>query len=229
MRFSTLSTAAFVAMGAQAYPGMNGGVMSEIGIQARQSGSDSFELLGDLKTLPDSKLSVVGKEIKTLLTGGGNPISTETYGYVPPIDSAACKKGHVLHLALHRRDHAQEVPRHLGPLRRVRPLRRPPGLPRRRRLLQADVAHAGRRRRRVHRALQHRGGPYGERGARRHHRPGARLVRPFHTKLGYPVSVADIIQVGATVATVTCPLGPRIKTYVGRKDSSKPNPRLLPP
>ncbi|KAG7104250.1 Versatile peroxidase VPL1 like protein [Verticillium longisporum] len=34
---------------------------------------------------------------------------------------------------------------------------------------------------------------------------------------------------GANVATVTCPLGPRIKTYVGRKDSATPAPdNLLP-
>lgn len=33
--------------------------------------------------------------------------------------------------------------------------------------------------------------------------------------------MADLIQMGATVATVTCPLGPRIRSFVGRKD----NPR----
>jgi hypothetical protein len=31
--------------------------------------------------------------------------------------------------------------------------------------------------------------------------------------------MADLIQMGATVATVTCPLGPRIKSFVGRKDN----------
>jgi hypothetical protein len=31
--------------------------------------------------------------------------------------------------------------------------------------------------------------------------------------------MADLIQMGATVATVACPLGPRIRSFVGRKDS----------
>jgi hypothetical protein len=37
----------------------------------------------------------------------------------------------------------------------------------------------------------------------------------------YGVSMADLIQMGATVATVVCPLGPRIRSYVGRKDSAQ--------
>jgi hypothetical protein len=39
----------------------------------------------------------------------------------------------------------------------------------------------------------------------------------------YGVGMADLIQMGANVATVVCPLGPRVRTYVGRKDSSTPN------
>jgi hypothetical protein len=38
----------------------------------------------------------------------------------------------------------------------------------------------------------------------------------------YGISMADLIQMGATVATVVCPLGPRVRSFVGRKDSSKP-------
>jgi hypothetical protein len=41
--------------------------------------------------------------------------------------------------------------------------------------------------------------------------------------------MADLIQMGATVATVVCPLGPRIRSFVGRKDSAKPaKDSLLP-
>jgi hypothetical protein len=36
------------------------------------------------------------------------------------------------------------------------------------------------------------------------------------------ISMADLIQMGAAVATVMCPLGPRIRSFVGRQDSSKP-------
>jgi manganese peroxidase len=44
----------------------------------------------------------------------------------------------------------------------------------------------------------------------------------------YDVDMADLIQMGAPVATVNCPLGPRIRSYVGRKDSAAPAPQLLP-
>jgi hypothetical protein len=38
----------------------------------------------------------------------------------------------------------------------------------------------------------------------------------------YGASMADIIQMGGTVATVVCPLGPRIRSFVGRKDNPTP-------
>lgn len=38
----------------------------------------------------------------------------------------------------------------------------------------------------------------------------------------YGVTMADIIQMEGTVATVVCPLGPRIRSFVGRKDSATP-------
>jgi catalase (peroxidase I) len=40
----------------------------------------------------------------------------------------------------------------------------------------------------------------------------------------YGAGAADIIQMGANVATVVCPLGPRTRSFVGRKDNA-----LLPP
>jgi hypothetical protein len=45
----------------------------------------------------------------------------------------------------------------------------------------------------------------------------------------YGAGAADLIQWGATVATVVCPLGPRIRSFVGRKDSAiVPPDGLLP-
>lgn len=56
------------------------------------------------------------------------------------------------------------------------------------------------------------------------------LTKSWYNKYkGYGVSAADIIQMGANVATVVCPLGPRVKTYVGRKDNSKACPDGLLP
>jgi hypothetical protein len=48
----------------------------------------------------------------------------------------------------------------------------------------------------------------------------------FHSQ---GVGMADLIQFGAIVATVACPLGPRIKFLVGRKDSTQAPPDGLLP
>lgn len=45
----------------------------------------------------------------------------------------------------------------------------------------------------------------------------------------FGVGVADLIQFSAAVAVVTCPLGPRLRVFVGRKDSSTPAPNGLLP
>ncbi|TID07675.1 Ligninase LG5 [Colletotrichum higginsianum] len=45
----------------------------------------------------------------------------------------------------------------------------------------------------------------------------------------YGITMADLIQFSANTATVVCPLGPRVRTFVGRKDSSVPAPRDLLP
>ena len=44
----------------------------------------------------------------------------------------------------------------------------------------------------------------------------------------YGVGAADLIQFMANVATVTCPLGPRVRVFVGRENSSKSPTGLLP-
>lgn len=38
----------------------------------------------------------------------------------------------------------------------------------------------------------------------------------------YGIHMADLIQMGANVATVVCPLGPRVRSFVGRTDSGRP-------
>lgn len=45
----------------------------------------------------------------------------------------------------------------------------------------------------------------------------------------YGVSMADLIQYMANHAAVSCPLGPRVRTYVGRKDATKAAPDGLLP
>lgn len=51
----------------------------------------------------------------------------------------------------------------------------------------------------------------------------------FDKYKGYGIGMADLIQFSANVATITCPLGPRVRTFVGRKDSSVPAPDGLLP
>lgn len=41
----------------------------------------------------------------------------------------------------------------------------------------------------------------------------------------YGASMADLIQMGANVGAVVCPMGPRVRSFVGRNDSSVPSPQ----
>ncbi|PVH83780.1 class II peroxidase [Cadophora sp. DSE1049] len=50
----------------------------------------------------------------------------------------------------------------------------------------------------------------------------AKMQKWYDEYSKFGVGMADLIQMGANVATVVCPLGPRIRTFVGRKDSNKP-------
>jgi hypothetical protein len=45
----------------------------------------------------------------------------------------------------------------------------------------------------------------------------------------YGIGAADLVQFMATTGIVSCPLGPRVKTYVGRTDNTKAPPRGLIP
>jgi hypothetical protein len=58
--------------------------------------------------------------------------------------------------------------------------------------------------------------------------PNVALVQLL--RLRYPtVGVADMIQYMAAHAVVTCPLGPRIRSFVGRKDATRASPDGLLP
>ncbi len=219
MKFSSVSAVlvAAAAPGVHSYPGMNGKLMEDIQLEARYSTSDSTELLGDLLHLPYNKLSPVGKDIKELLQGGGVPTSEAVwYGALPSIDSKACRKDTCcIWQYIANTMHAK----FLGSSGRC-----------------TDFARYA-----VRLGFHDAGGwskPIIMSGVEEGRTENLGLDDIFdqmkewydhyHTKLGYPVTMADLIQVGATVATVTCPLGPRVKSYVGRKDSTVPAPQLLP-
>ncbi|KAI0133711.1 peroxidase manganese-dependent 1 [Xylariales sp. AK1849] len=53
---------------------------------------------------------------------------------------------------------------------------------------------------------------------------GAQTKTWFSKYSQYNISMADLIQTAAVVATVSCPGGPRIRTFVGRPDNSQAGP-----
>lgn len=55
------------------------------------------------------------------------------------------------------------------------------------------------------------------------------VVGWYKTYHQYGVGMADLIQMAATVAAVVCPLGPRVRSFVGRKDNIEPAEHNLLP
>lgn len=53
---------------------------------------------------------------------------------------------------------------------------------------------------------------------------GAQTLTWYNKYKQYGAGMADLIQVGALTAVVSCPGGPRIRNFVGRKDNSKAGP-----
>ncbi|KAL0933746.1 ligninase h2 precursor [Colletotrichum truncatum] len=233
----TLFTAALAATPVFGYPGMKK-TFSDIRarVNADDNGPDSdkydsTELLGDIATLEDSKLTTVGKSVKSLLTGGDNPESDEAYitsgraNNLPAKGSPACAADTCCIWKYIAND-LQGVFR--GKAGRC-----------------TDYARAA-----IRLGFHDAGGwskytgDYG--GA-----DGSIILSPdemnrgennglqeivaqtkiwYNNYKGYGISMADLIQFSANVATVVCPLGPRVRTYVGRKDSSRNCPdNMLPP
>ncbi|POS81182.1 peroxidase [Diaporthe helianthi] len=234
MKFSALTSAcagaAFIG-NAVAHPGM-AKVVEEIkaNIMSRQGGPvdpslNSNELIGDLVTLQDSQLTPVGKDIKAVILNQANGESLETYPNVPGLGTPQCKADTC---CVWQYIANEMVSAFKGPSGRCTNAARAAV-----RLGFHDAA-----------GWSKRTGPDGGAdgsimlNSDEIRRPGNRgleeIVKQtqvwFNKYKGYGISAADLIQMGANVATVVCPLGPRTKTYIGRKDNPKPAPDgLLPP
>ncbi|KAK2041816.1 peroxidase [Colletotrichum somersetense] len=211
--------------GAMAYPGM-GEQIAEIKARASNSG-ESNELLGDLLTLKDRDLTNVGKDVKKLLQGKGSPQSDERYFTVPNLTSDKCKKD----TCCVWRYVADDMYKFMaGSSGRCTSLARG--------AVRLGFHDAGT----WSKATAGQGG--GADGSillapgeidRFENRGLQEVAAKFnelygkYKGLGWNIGMADFIQMGANVAAVVCPLGPRIKTYVGRKDSSTPAPTGLLP
>ncbi|KAK6210828.1 hypothetical protein LQW54_005876 [Pestalotiopsis sp. IQ-011] len=236
MHFSTLLATYAVATSAVfAYPSMaNDPGMSKRLAKLMERDSDAFdsnELIGDLLTLQDKDLSPVAKDVKNIILGSGTGESTVAYtGTVPTLKSAECGKDTCCVWKYVADDMAK--------------------------LFKGSSGRCTKWARKAIRLGFHDAGGWNKQTAASGKQGGAdgsiclnsveltlaennglqdigdqmkAWYAKYNTQLGFKnVGMADLIQMGATVATVVCPLGPRIKSYVGRKDSSIQNPQLLP-
>lgn len=78
-----------IILAVHAYPGMNDTLLE---LLKEQDCNESSELIGDLLYLQDSKLSAVALLIKSILIYNTDARSDEYYDYVPPLKSAACAR-----------------------------------------------------------------------------------------------------------------------------------------
>jgi hypothetical protein len=218
MKASVLAVAAALAasVGVSAHPGMDN-VLEELKqIEIR----DTPELIGDLIDLRDKDLSRTGRDVKAILLGGGRPQELfMRYQNVPALDSNACKRDTCCvwkYIADEMRDAM------VGSSGRCNNLAR------------ASIRMAFHDAGTWSKSTGKGGGADGSiilagecetRKSNKGVMDACAQMRVWYEKWkGYGVTMADMVQMSATVGTVVCPMGPRIRSYVGRKDSSEPAP-----
>lgn len=226
MKFSTilrLGTGAVTLT--HAYPGMDR-VLSEIRVpEDNDTEFDSKELIGDLVNLTDSQLTPVGRSVKRIITDDGEDgESNEGYSNIPARDTPQCAADTC---CIWHYISADMAARFRGPSGRCTNLAR-------------QAVRIG-----FHDAAgwSKGTGPLGgadgsivlapEEMARPANRGMEEIVGQmkawFDEYSTYGASMADLIQMASTTATVVCPLGPRVRSFVGRKDSTVPAPDGLLP
>ncbi|KAK1834736.1 heme peroxidase [Podospora conica] len=225
-----ISTLSCFGSFAVAHPSI-GGVVEEIKQLTRRQFQPSTELLGDLKTLPNSALSTTGKAVKAILQGTANPIDT-TSTYTAPAggrDAQACRADRCCIWKYIAND-----------MRAVF-------------LQNGQCTNAARQAIRIgfHDAATWtkttaigQGGADGSLllsngagNAKEMNRPENAAMAPtaaifiswWNTYKNYGVTMADLIQFGAKVAAGSCPGGPRIRAFIGRVDNPNANPSGLLP
>ncbi|KAF2877299.1 heme peroxidase [Massariosphaeria phaeospora] len=198
-----------------AYPGMEGS-MNDMHHSAKVARAEPKQLLGDLKTLADSKLTAIGKDIKSILLFEKNAQSDVIDSSIPPgtIDSAACKADLC---CVWKWISYEMTAKFNGTSGRCTKFARG--------AVRLGFHDAG-----VWTNTSTTGGADGSilltNEIDRAENDGLEAIgaqmKTWYNKFNkYGVSMADLIQFGANVATVVCPLGPRIRTFVGRKDNAK--------
>lgn len=219
MRFVDLSTgllgAASVAAG---YPGMRQTMSQLMSIQKRAP--EPRQLLGDLVYLPFEELTHVGRHIRAILllentNGGGQDLAT-IYEVPGPLNSPEC----AAETCCVWKYIADEMAADFG------------GSSGRCNMLARQAVRLG----------FHDAGTWSKEGgggadgsfvlANEIQRPLNAGLEEINEKMkeyyskwnAYGASMADLIQMGANVGAVVCPMGPRVRSFVGRNDSSTPAP-----
>ncbi|PFH61588.1 hypothetical protein XA68_16938 [Ophiocordyceps unilateralis] len=211
-------TAAIVAALAgisSAYPAMEE-LMSHL--SKRQT---STELIGDLATLQDGQLTQTGRDVKSILQGSASGLdATSTAGTVPAKGSPECVQDTCCiwtYIALDMRNAMVDPDGQCNDVSR-------------------QSVRLG-----FHDAFgwsKSSGSAGGADGSiilagECESRTGnqglsdicSRLRTWFNQYQQFGISMADLVQMAANVGTVSCPLGPRVRSFVGRKDSNQPSPR----
>ncbi|KAK7421825.1 hypothetical protein QQZ08_009770 [Neonectria magnoliae] len=213
MKLPSLLITALAAVplpGAAAHPKMQDRIREIEHVAARGwDAFDSNQLLGDLRTLSPWQLTSSGRDIKSILQGGGNPQSRERYWAVARLGSSRCRRDTCC-VWKYISDDLEALFR--GDSGRCSKWARAGGG------ADGSIILAGELSRRENKGISDMGAKYQE------------VYAKYHDTYGFSdVTYADLIQMGATVATVVCPLGPRVRSWVGRKDSSAPAPpNMLP-
>ncbi|KJR83649.1 ligninase H2 [Sporothrix schenckii 1099-18] len=216
MKLAHLVTIWITIYGCNAYPGMGQGRLKDILNMRGDDNTNQVEMIGDLTSLADHELSDVGRSVKNILQGKDSPEDvTSTYTNVPAKDSQQCASDPCCIWEYIKRDMYAKFHGDSGRC--------------------TKHARAAVRLGFHDAASWEKGDTFG--GADGSIVLANELTRAendglqdigiivqgwydtYHSRYG--VGMADLIQMGATIATVTCPLGPRIRSYVGRKDSSQ--------
>lgn len=225
MRSPTPLVLAVLAVGdlALAYPGMGSTIHHIENLETRQTSEP--EMIGDLRTLEDDELTTTGRAVKDILLGTALAEDLiSTYILVPPKDSQACAQDTCCiwkHIADEMRDAM------IGSALRCNNLARG--------AVRLGFHDAGT----WSKSTGTGGGADGSitlagecesRSDNDGLEETCAQMRIWYNKYkSYGVSMADLIQMAANVGTVVCPLGPRVRSFVGRKDSSDPAPTGLLP
>jgi len=209
----------------EAHPGMNDKMMFEMKREAnRAKRAASKELIGDLATLADSKLTSIGKDIKAILLDQKSAESNVMDTSIPVgnIGSAACKADACCHWKWLTYEMTAMFNGTSGRCSKFA-----------RQAVRLGFHDA---------AVWSKSSGYG--GAdgsillsnemSRSDNNGLSAIadqtKKWYNKYNqYGMSMADIIQWGANVGALVCPLGPRTRSFVGRKDNSKAGPEGLLP